>query len=125
MNRSETAETCSCAVVHEDAVSVARGALPGDGGLSSLGEFFKVLTDPTRLKLLYALGSGELCVCDLSATTGSSMSSVSHHLAALRRARLVKPRRDGRVIYYSLDDMHVHGILALARDHLRESDHVE
>jgi DNA-binding transcriptional ArsR family regulator len=120
MARSDPIETCSCSVVHEGAVSAAKSVLPDDGGLGSLGDFLKVLTDPTRLKLLYALGSGELCVCDLSATTGSSVSSVSHHLAALRRARLVKPRRDGRIIYYSLDDMHVHGILALARDHLKE-----
>lgn len=123
MHTLESAETCSCAVVHEAAVAVARSALPADSSLSGLGEFFKVLTDPTRLKILYALGSGELCVCDLSATTGSSVSSISHHLAALRRARIVKSRRDGRVIYYSLDDMHVHGILALARDHLQEPSH--
>ena len=123
MAQTEAVETCSCAVVHEESVAAAKGVLPDDGGLFSLGDFFKVLTDPTRLKLLYALGSGELCVCDLSAVTGSSVSSVSHHLAALRRARLVKPRRDGRIIYYSLDDMHVHGILALARDHLREQLH--
>jgi DNA-binding transcriptional ArsR family regulator len=120
MTQESSIEACSCSVVHTDAVAAAKTVLPDDGGLSSLGEFFKVLTDPTRLKLLYALGSGELCVCDLSATTGSSVSSVSHHLAALRRAKLVKPRRDGRVIFYSLDDMHVHGILALARDHLQE-----
>lgn len=120
MDRSESVETCSCAVVHEGAVAAAKNTLPDDAGLAELGEFFKVLTDPTRVKLLYALGSGELCVCDLSATTGASVSSVSHHLAALRHARLVKSRRDGRVIYYALDDMHVHGILASARDHLKE-----
>ncbi|MFA6507528.1 MAG: metalloregulator ArsR/SmtB family transcription factor [Treponemataceae bacterium] len=120
MDRSESVEVCACAVVHVDAVEAAKNVVPPEIGLANLGEFFKVLTDPTRLKVLYALGSGELCVCDLSATTGASVSSVSHHLAALRRSRLVKPRRDGRIIYYSLDDMHVHGILALARDHLKE-----
>ena len=118
-------EVCSCAVVHEEAVAAAKLALPDGDALVSFGEFFKVLTDPTRLKMLYALGSGELCVCDLSATTGSSVSSVSHHLAALRRARLVRSRRDGRIIYYSLDDAHVRGIVALARDHLMEQPHVD
>jgi len=120
MDKPESIEICSCAVVHEAAVETAKNVLPADAELTSASEFFKVLTDPTRLKVLYALGAGELCVCDLSATTGSSVSSVSHHLAALRRTRLVKSRRDGRIIYYSLDDMHVHGILALARDHQRE-----
>ncbi len=121
MNGTDSVDICSCSVVHEEAVAAARSVLPGEGGLADLGEFFKVLTDPTRLKILYALGASELCVCDLSATTGSSVSSISHHLSALRRARLVKPRRDGRIIYYSLDDMHVHGMLSLAKDHLKEA----
>ena len=84
-------------------------------------QIFKALSDPIRLRIVLLLQSeGELCVCDLSATTGASVSSVSHHLAALRRARLVKNRRDGRVIYYSLDDDHVRGIVAQARAHLEE-----
>jgi len=95
-------------------------ALPPADVLEDLGEFFKVLTDPTRLRILYALGAGELCVFDLSVAAGASVSSVSHHLAALKRGRLVKSRRDGRIIYYSLDDNHVHSILGVARDHLAE-----
>ncbi len=117
---AERIETCSCEVVHEGAVAAAKAVLPPQARLAELGEFFKVLTDPTRLKVLYALGSGELCVCDLSATTGAAVSSVSHHLAALRRARLVKPRREGRVIFYSLADEHVQSIVAFAREHLSE-----
>jgi ArsR family transcriptional regulator len=88
--------------------------------LELLGEFFKVLSDVTRLKILYALGQGELCVFDLSVSVGAEVSSVSHHLAHLKRVRLVKGRRDGRVIYYSLDDEHVHTILMFARAHLFE-----
>ena len=84
------------------------------------GEFFKVFSDPTRLKILYALGAGELCVFDLSVSIGASVSSVSHNLASLKRARLVKGRRDGRIIYYSLDDDHVTSILQFAREHLDE-----
>jgi ArsR family transcriptional regulator len=118
-------EVCGCTVVHEEAVSAARAVLPADTALGSFADFFKVLTDPTRLKLLYALGAGELCVCDLAATAGSSISSVSHHLAALRRARLVRFRRDGRVIYYALDDDHVRSIVALARNHLMERHDVD
>ena len=97
-----------------------RENLPEQKILESLGEFFKVLTDPTRLKILYTLGAGELCVFDLSISTGASVSSVSHHLAALKRVRLVKGRREGRVIFYSLDDEHVKSIIKYARDHLGE-----
>ncbi|HCM26400.1 MAG: transcriptional regulator [Treponema sp. GWB1_62_6] len=116
----EKVETCSCETVHEEEVAKARRVLPYPFVLEELAEFFKVLTDPTRLKLLFALGSGELCVCDLSAVTGSGVSSVSHHLAALRREKLVKPRRDGRIIYYSLADIHVQQIIGYAREHLAE-----
>lgn len=120
METKEKAETCGCEVVHEEAVAKASTLVPDADSLRELAEFFKVLTDPTRLTMVYALGSGELCVCDLAATTGSSVSSTSHHLAALKRARVVKPRREGRVIYYSLDDLHVHKILGFAREHLSE-----
>ena len=116
----DKAESCSVETIHEEEVSKARKVLPYPFVLEELAEFFKVLTDPTRLRLLYALGSGELCVCDLSAVTGATVSSVSHHLAALRHAKLVKSRRDGRIIYYSLADVHVHQIIGYAREHLTE-----
>jgi len=105
-------------VFNQETVDQASENLPAMEVLEDLGEFFKVLTDPTRLKILYALGTGELCVFDLSVSTGASVSSVSHHLAALKRVRLVKGRRDGRVIYYSLDDDHVKAIIKFAREHL-------
>jgi DNA-binding transcriptional ArsR family regulator len=107
-------------VFHQDMVDLATGNLPPQKALEDLGEFFKVLTDPTRLKILYALEAGELCVFDLSVSTGASVSSVSHHLSALKRVRLVKARRDGRVIYYSPDDDHVQTIIQFARAHLGE-----
>lgn len=107
-------------VFHQNRVEEAAESLPPQRTLETLGEFFKVLTDPTRLKILYALGAGELCVFDLSVSVGAGVSSVSHHLAALKRVRLVKARREGRVIYYSLDDDHVNSIIKFARDHLGE-----
>jgi ArsR family transcriptional regulator len=107
-------------VFHQDMVNQAMESLPPQEDLNGLGGFFKVLTDPTRLKVLYALGSGELCVFDLSVSIGASVSSVSHHLALLKRVRLVKARRDGRIIYYSLDDEHVKSIIGFAREHLSE-----
>ena len=107
-------------VFNQKMVNKAAENLPPQENLNNLGEFFKVLTDPTRLKILYALGTGELCVFDLSVSTGASVSSVSHHLAALKRVRLVKSRRDGRIIYYSLDDDHVNSIINYALEHLEE-----
>ncbi|GHV71590.1 transcriptional regulator [Spirochaetia bacterium] len=107
-------------VFHQKQVDEAAEMLPPQRELNDLGEFFKVLTDPTRLKILYALGPGELCVFDLSVSTGASVSSVSHHLSKLKQVRMVKSRRDGRIIYYSLDDDHVHSIIHFARDHLGE-----
>jgi ArsR family transcriptional regulator len=109
-------------VFHQDMVDLATESLPPQKDLDILAEFFKVLTDPTRLKILYALGTGELCVFDLSVSIGASVSSVSHHLANLKRVRLVKARRDGRIIYYSLDDEHVKSIVHFAREHLGERE---
>lgn len=107
-------------VFHPDRVDAASENLPLQEELNDLGEFFKLLTDPTRLKILYALGSGELCVFDLSVSVGASVSLASHHLALLKRGRLVKARRDGRIVYYSLDDEHVKSILGFAKEHLAE-----
>ncbi|MDR3276445.1 MAG: metalloregulator ArsR/SmtB family transcription factor [Treponema sp.] len=116
----ETNRAASIVVFHQDRVEEATESLPPQRDLENLGEFFKVLTDSTRLKILYALGAGELCVFDLSVCVGAGVSSVSHHLAALKRVRLVKARRDGRIIYYSLDDEHVKAIIQLALAHLGE-----
>jgi ArsR family transcriptional regulator len=112
--------TAQILVFDKKMVAEAQEILPRQRDLEDLAEFFKVLTDPSRLKILYALKAGELCVFDLSITIGASVSSVSHHLAALKRVRLVKGRRDGRVIYYSLDDDHVNSIVQFAWEHLGE-----
>jgi ArsR family transcriptional regulator len=108
-------------VFNKEMVDEALENLPAEKVLENLGGFFKALTDTTRLKILYALGAGELCVFDLSFSTGASVSSVSHHLASLRQVRLVKGRREGRIIYYSLDDDHVKTIIKYAREHLGEN----
>jgi DNA-binding transcriptional ArsR family regulator len=113
-------KTNTVVVFHQDMVNLASENLPPQRELEDLGEFFKVLTDPTRLKILYALGAGELCVFDLSVSVGANVSSVSHHLSTLKRFRLVKARREGRIIYYSPDDDHINTIIEFARAHLRE-----
>lgn len=107
-------------VFNKAMVKYAREQVPAQDKLEHLGEFFKALTDPTRLKILYALRAGELCVFDLSVSIEASVSSASHHLAALKHVRLVKARRDGRIIYYSLDDDHINSIIQFAWEHLEE-----
>jgi DNA-binding transcriptional ArsR family regulator len=83
---------------------------------------FKALGDPTRLRLLLALRGGEMCVCDLAAFLGSSESSVSHHLRHLRQLALVRRRREGQMLFYSLDDDHVEAILKIGLNHLAHSE---
>ena len=107
-------------VLHPDAVIAGREHLPPDDELEGMQAFFKVLGDSTRLRILHALLPGELCVGDLSETLGMSLSAVSHQLAVLKTARLVRHRRDGKVIYYSLSDAHVSSLLESMRTHLSE-----
>jgi ArsR family transcriptional regulator len=116
----DSEELCSCNVVHEDKVKAALGASMAPASLEKLGELFKVFSDPTRLRILAALSEAELCVCDLQAVLGASQSAVSHQLALLRAARLVRARRDGKTVYYTLADSHVRAILLVGLDHVEE-----
>ncbi len=111
---------CSSNVIHPEAVIAGRGMLPRQDELEGMEQFFKVLGDSTRLRILHALLVGELCVCDLSETLAMSVSAVSHQLAVLKSARLVRNRRDGKVVYYSLSDDHVTSLLESMRTHLGE-----
>ena len=111
---------CSERVIHPQAVKQARDGLAVVSELDPMEGFFKVLGDATRLRILHALLPGELCVCDLGETLGMTSSAVSHQLAVLKAARLVRHRREGKVVYYSLSDQHVHEIFASVRVHLAE-----
>jgi len=93
--------------------------------LEAVAEIFKLLSDPTRVRILDALSHGERCVCDLASLVGISESAMSHQLRLLRTARLVRARRDGRQAFYSLDDHHVIGLLRDARKHVEEPGHVK
>lgn len=93
---------------------------PASALIENTADFFKVLGDPTRLRIVYALFDRELCVNDISEEISLSVSAVSHQLALLKRARLVASRRDGKQIYYRLDDEHVSTILGMAQEHLEE-----
>ncbi|MGA2763915.1 MAG: metalloregulator ArsR/SmtB family transcription factor [Spirochaetia bacterium] len=111
---------CGERVVHPEAVKAGKAKIPPFEELEGMGYFFKVLGDPTRLRILHALLAGELCVCDLGETLDMSVSAVSHQLAVLRRARLVRHRREGKVIYYTINDAHVGSLLGSTRTHLAE-----
>lgn len=116
--------TAACeAQSHLDARGVERRrvALLPARTVDALSETFRVLGDPTRVRILDALSAGELCVCDISALVGMSESAVSHQLRLLRGMRLVRPRRAGRLVYYALDDQHIIGLLRLAATHVEET----
>lgn len=94
--------------------------IPDDGLMYELAEFFRVFGDSTRIRILYALSHAEKCVCDLSDELGASQSAISHQLQILRSSRLVKYRREGKTVYYSLDDGHIFSILNIGIEHLEE-----
>ena len=111
---------CLVRVVHLDRVEKARKEIISERELDRLALTYKVLGDPNRLKIVMALRSSEMCVCDLAAFTGLSESAVSHQLRRLKDLALVKNRRDGQVIYYALDDAHVSDLLEVGLEHVRE-----
>ena len=113
-------ERCSCTIVHEDTVEQVRKALPDDETLYDLAELFRVFADSTRIKILYALFEAELCVCDLSRLTGMSQSAVSHQLRTLKDSKLVRFRRDGKTVFYSLADDHVRTLIGNGMEHVTE-----
>jgi DNA-binding transcriptional ArsR family regulator len=111
---------CLVRVVHLDRVEKARKDIMAERELDRLSLTYKVLGDPNRLKIVMALRSVEMCVCDLAAFTGLSESAVSHQLRRLKDLALVKSRRDGQIIYYTLDDEHVSALLEVGLEHVRE-----
>ena len=111
---------CLMRVVHLDRVEKARKEIISDRELDRLSLTYKVLGDPSRLKIVMALRNVEMCVCDLAAFTGLSESAVSHQLRRLKDLALVKSRREGQIIYYALDDDHVSGLLEIGMEHVRE-----
>ena len=113
-------ERCGFLCVHEDTVGAVLSEMPGDETLYDLAELFKVFGDSTRIKILYALFEAELCVCDISKLLGLTQSAVSHQLRVLKNSKLVKFRREGKTVYYSLADDHVIHILAQGMEHILE-----
>ncbi len=113
-------ETCNCNVIHEDVVKRVKETIPDEENLYELADLFKVFGDSTRIKIVCALFQSEMCVCDIAALLGMNQSAISHQLRVLKQARLVKFRKEGKVVYYSLDDDHVKGIFDQGLAHINE-----
>jgi ArsR family transcriptional regulator len=112
--------TCAEHNVHKEIVGKVKRLMKPEDTFFQLSEIFKVLGDPTRIKLLYALSIDELCVCDISNLLGMTESAISHQLRVLRNTRLVKLRREGRMVYYSLNDDHVRDLFKKGLEHVEE-----
>jgi ArsR family transcriptional regulator, lead/cadmium/zinc/bismuth-responsive transcriptional repressor len=117
---SDERAICQVEVIHEEAVAQARLKLVSPFTADQLAGTFKVLGDPTRVRIISALLHGELCVCDVAVLINMTQSAVSHQLRVLRTLRLVKYRKEGQVVFYSLDDQHISQLFTFALAHLEE-----
>jgi ArsR family transcriptional regulator len=116
----ETIEKMECSGDHEHITKQIKDSMPDEKSLYELAEVFKILADNTRVKILYALLASDMCVCDIAALLGMTQSAISHQLRILKQARLVKFRREGKAVFYSLDDEHVKQIFDQALIHINE-----
>jgi ArsR family transcriptional regulator len=120
-SRSYVPDQCDVVHLHPARVAELRAALIGADEVDDLAETFRMLGDSTRVRMLDALSHGELCVCDLAALVGMSESAVSHQLRLLRNLRLVRNRREGRMVFYALDDRHIISLFRQGLRHVQET----
>ena len=113
-------ECCEFAFVHEDIVNAVNKKMPEEDVLYDLAELFKVFGDSTRIRILFVLFEAEVCVCDLAEALNMTQSAISHQLKILKQSKLVKSRREGKSVFYSLADGHVRTIIAQGREHIEE-----
>jgi len=118
LNTDRANDQCEIQGVHPEAIQAARSSLMPDSTLTTLSETFSALGDSNRMKILFALAATELCVCDLATVVGISESAVSQHLRLLRTLRWVNGKRRGKMVYYTLNDQHVHDLLSLELEHV-------
>ena len=109
---------CDCNIIHENIVKDTLSKIPEDDLFNKLAEFFKILGDTTRAKILFALDQNEMCVCDIANVLRMSKSSISHQLGTLRRMNIVKCRKQGKEVYYTIDDDHVQKLFELGIEHI-------
>lgn len=114
---------CECNEIHQECVECVKKLMLEENKFSKLSELFKVFGDPTRLKIIYALLKKELCVCDIAEVVNMSQSSVSHQLRVLKATDLVKYRKEGKTVYYSLDDDHIELIFNSGLNHILHKNH--
>ena len=119
---AETKESLCCDTeeIHEELLKIVDETMPDETELDSLAELFKVFGDPTRIRILFVLFETEVCVCDLAAALSMTQSAISHQLRILKQNKLVKCRREGKSVFYSLADDHVRSIIAQGREHIEE-----
>lgn len=121
MNKKEiNPDYCDCSIIHKPIVDEIAKQLLSEDTTKDLADFFKVLGDPTRIKILNALSLNEMCVCDIAYVLKMQQSAVSHQLRVLRNARLVKYRREGKSLFYSLDDEHIQNVFKQGLEHIME-----
>ena len=120
MPEKKSAPGCDFLFVHQEIVDRVNREMPAEETLFDLAELFKIFGDSTRIKILYVLFESEMCVCDIAQLLGMTQSAISHQLRALKNARLVKARRDGKTVFYSLADSHVRTILGQGMEHVTE-----
>ena len=113
-------EFCSCPTIHDDIVQKVIPSILVEDKATDLASFFKVFSDPTRIKILSALFVSEMCVCDLAASLCMTQSAISHQLRTFKAAKLVKARKEGKVVYYSLADSHIQQIFHQGYEHICE-----
>lgn len=118
--KNKICESCEENIIHPGLVEKAARLLPPEEALYDLAELFKMFGDSTRIKLLYALLESEMCVCDLAQLLGLTQSAVSHQLRVLKTSKLVRNRREGKTVFYALDDDHVRRMLEMGMEHLSE-----
>ena len=120
MTDSNGVERCDYSHVHQEIVDKVERTMPEDEILYDLAELFKIFGDSTRIKILYVLFESEMCVCDIAKLLGMTQSAISHQLRALKQSKLVKYRREGKTVFYSLADGHVRTILGQRMEHIAE-----
>ncbi len=112
--------SCGQLIIHEEIVEQVKGKMPDEDNLYDLAELFKVFGDTTRIKIIWALFESEMCVCDIAYLLGMTQSAISHQLRVLKTARLVRYRKSGKTVYYSLNDEHVQKIFDMGMQHILE-----
>jgi len=120
MKKENNAPVCEVEIIDEKKVRTAKMKLENADQILEMADIFKLLGEPTRLKIVLAIMNSEICVCDLAASMESNISTISHQLRLLRNARLVKYRKNGKMVFYSIDDSHINNAIKQIREHTAE-----